>query len=145
MLHLCGKVKSEMLGYRPTAKQRSTLELLRYLTVMGPGLVKSVKAGEFLEAEWGAAQSAADQMDFDAVVKSLASQSAVYEQAVGEMSDGAFQAEIELFGHKAKRGVLLVTLVAGGHAAYRTQLFCYLKACGRDELNTSNLWGGVDS
>ena len=31
-----------------------------------------------------------------------------------------------------------------GHAAYRTQLFCYLKSCGRDELNTFNLWQGID-
>jgi hypothetical protein len=40
---------------------------------------------------------------------------------------------------------MLVNLVAGGHAAYRTQLFLYLKACGREELNTMNLWGGVDA
>jgi hypothetical protein len=25
------------------------------------------------------------------------------------------------------------------------QLFLYLKACGRDELNTMNLWVGVDA
>jgi hypothetical protein len=24
-------------------------------------------------------------------------------------------------------------------------LFCYLKACGRDELSTMNLWGGADA
>jgi hypothetical protein len=35
-------------------------------------------------------------------------------------------------------------MVVCGHAAYRTQLFCYLKACGREELNTMNLWAGVD-
>jgi len=33
-----------------------------------------------------------------------------------------------MFGHKSTRG-----------SAYRTQLFCYLKSCGRDELNTLNL------
>jgi hypothetical protein len=35
-------------------------------------------------------------------------------------------------------------MVLCGHAAYRTQLFCYLKACGREELTTMNLWAGVD-
>ena len=49
-----------------------------------------------------------------------------------------------MFGRKSSRGALLVNLVLGGHAAYRTQLFCYLKACGRDELNTMNLWAGAD-
>jgi hypothetical protein len=33
LLHLCGKVKPEMLDYRPTVKQRSLIELLRYMTV----------------------------------------------------------------------------------------------------------------
>jgi len=31
-----------------------------------------------------------------------------------------------------------------GYAAYPTQLFVYLKACGWQELNTMNLWAGVD-
>jgi hypothetical protein len=36
-------------------------------------------------------------------------------------------------------------MVLGGSAAYRTQLFLYLKACGREELNTMNLWAGTDA
>ena len=50
-----------------------------------------------------------------------------------------------MFGRKSTRGSLLVSLVLGGHAAYRTQLFLYLKACGREESSTLNLWVGVDS
>ena len=50
-----------------------------------------------------------------------------------------------MFGSKSSRGYLLVNLVLAGHAAYRTQLFCYLKACGRDELSTMNLWAGTDA
>ncbi len=50
-----------------------------------------------------------------------------------------------MFGAKMTRGACLVSLVLGGHAAYRTQLFGYLKACGRHELGTMNLWAGVDS
>jgi hypothetical protein len=34
-----------MLDYRPTPKQRSTIELLQYLTVMGLALVKAAKTG----------------------------------------------------------------------------------------------------
>jgi len=34
--------------------------------------------------------------------------------------------------------------VLNGRAAYRTPLFLYLKACGREELSTVNLWAGVD-
>ena len=37
-----------------------------------------------------------------------------------------------------------MNLVLCGFAAYRMQLFCYLKASGREELNTFNLWMGKD-
>ena len=59
-------------------------------------------------------------------------------------SDADFRGEIDMFGRKSSRGSHIVFLVLGGFAAYRTQLFLYLKACGRDELNTMNLWGGID-
>ena len=49
-----------------------------------------------------------------------------------------------MFGRRESRGFHIAGLVLGGHAAYRMQLFLYLKANGRDELNTFNLWGGVD-
>ncbi len=55
------------------------------------------------------------------------------------------RAEIEIFGNKTSRGAFIVNTVLCGCAAYRTQLFLYLKACGREELNTMNLWAGVDA
>ena len=64
---------------------------------------------------------------------------------LADWTDADFRAAIDMFGNKTTRGALIVNLVLGGHAAYRTQLFCYLKACGRDELNTMNLWSGVDA
>lgn len=49
LLHLTSKIDLATLDYRPTPKQRSTIELLRYLTTMGPGLVRYAK-GEQLDA-----------------------------------------------------------------------------------------------
>jgi hypothetical protein len=145
LVHLCGKVEPAMLDYRPTPKQRSTIELLRYLTVMGPVLVPSIQGGAFLGEQFGAGNAAAAAMDFNAVVKSLASQSGFYAESLGAFSEEQFRGEVELFGMKMSRAQLIANLILCGHAAYRTQLFCYLKACGRDELSTSNLWGGMDA
>lgn len=142
--HLCTKVTPEMHNYRPTPKQRSTMELLRYLTVMGPALAPACQTGKFDEALWGAKSAEAEAMDFDAVVKSLASQADFYAATLGAMSEADFGNTVELFGQKGSTGTLLVNMVVCGHAAYRTQLFLYLKGCGREELNTYNLWGGVD-
>ncbi|MBM3739364.1 MAG: hypothetical protein FJW39_26640 [Acidobacteria bacterium] len=144
LVPLCGKVRPEMLDYRPTPKRRSTIELLRYLAMMGPALVPAIRKGAFDPAAWGAAEAAGAAMDFDALVKSIESQSEGYASAIGEMADEDFRGEIEMFGSVAARGLMILNMVVCGHAAYRNQLFCYLKACGREELNTMNLWAGVD-
>ena len=63
---------------------------------------------------------------------------------LGAWTDADFRKELDVFGRKSSRGLLVITLVLNGHAAYRTQLFLYLKACGREELSTMDLWGGED-
>jgi hypothetical protein len=64
---------------------------------------------------------------------------------LGGRTEDDFRPEVNMFGNKTTRGSLLVNLVLRGHAAYRIQLFCYLKSCGREELGTMDLWAGVDA
>jgi hypothetical protein len=144
LVHLCTKIDRNQLDYRPTPKQRSMIELLRYLSIMGPGLIGAIKAGAFDGAAWGAASAAANAKDFDQVLATIEGQSAIYAETLGAFSVADFRGEIAMFGPPASRGSIIVNMVLGGCTAYRTQLFCYLKACGRDELNTMNLWAGVD-
>ena len=146
LLHLAGKIDPSKLDYRPTPKQRSTIELLRYMVVMGPMLIRAIKAGAFDGPAWQAATAEANAMNFDQVLSAIQKQSSLYADALGGFSDQDFRGEIDLFGSgKSSRGSVLINMVLAGHAAYRTQLFLYLKSCGRDELNTMNLWGGVDA
>jgi hypothetical protein len=109
-----------------------------------PLLVPSIKGGEFLSSEWAAAEAKGASMDYDALVMTLKSQAALYAELVSAMSDDDLRGEVDIFGMKLTRGTMLVNLLLCGHSAYRMQLFCYLKACGREELNTMNLWKGVD-
>jgi hypothetical protein len=144
LVHLASKIDRSNLDYRPTPKQRSIIELLRYLSIMGPNLVLGAKSKFDVEA-WQAATKAAEARDFDQTMAVIASQKDTYAKELGSMSDADFRSEMDNFdGSKITRGLFIVNLVLCGHAAYRTQLFCYLKACGRDELGTMNLWYGVD-
>jgi len=149
MVHLAGKVDPAYIDYRPTAKQRSTLELLRYIAILGPTQIPMIKAGRFdrpamMEA-WTPAETRARTMNFDQVVAAIEALSGQYADFLTPWTEADFRGEIDFFGRKASRGSLLVSLILNAHAAYRTQLFCYLKSCGRDELNTMNLWAGVDA
>jgi hypothetical protein len=145
LLHLASKIDRAKLDYRPTAGQRSTLELLKYLSEMGPGLVRAAKAGGFDPAVWTAAEKVAQARDFDQTLAAIAAHSDAYATLLSDMTDADFRTEIDMFGSKTTRGAFIVNLVLAGCAAYRTQLFLYLKACGRDELSTMNLWAGMDA
>jgi len=148
LAHLAGKVDQSMLDYRPTPTQRSMLELLQYMAIMGPAQIAVIKGGVFnresLGAVWRPAEAMAKKMTFDEAVAAIAAQGDEDARELGAWTDADFRALVDMFGTQTTRGRLLVDLVVSGHAAYRTQLFCYLKSCGRDELNTMNLWAGVD-
>jgi hypothetical protein len=145
LLHLVSKIDRSQLNYRPTPNQRSTLELLRYLSVMGPELIAYVRSGAFDRAAWQASLAAADRLNFDQVIETLGRQATRYADLISEFSEADFRGEVEMFFRKASRGSIIVNIVLCGCAAYRAQLFLYLKACGREELSTWNLWAGVDA
>lgn len=145
LLHLASKIDRGQLDYRPTPKQRSTLELVQYLTIMGPALLQAARAGAFDPAKWAGAQQAAAAKDFDQTLTALGQLTDDYAALLADVSDADLRAEIHLFGGASTRGAFIVNQVLCGCAAYRTQLFLYLKACGREELNTLNLWAGMDA
>jgi len=146
LVHLAGKVEPHMRDYRPTATQRSALELLQYLSIMGPELVKATKAGAFTREAWMAANTIAKGRDWDQTVAAIAAQSDQYAALLGDWTDSDFRGDMDAFGRgTTTKGSFLVNLALSGHAAYRTQLFCYLKSCGREDLSTMNLWGGMDA
>jgi hypothetical protein len=146
--HLASKVEPGMLSYRPTAKQRSLLELLQYLAILGPIHLRGIKAPAWSMDSWRNAwvegEATAKALSLEEARTSIARQAALAQELLSPMSDLEFREELVMFGHKASRGLWLVRLVLAHYAAYRMQLFLYLKACGRDDLNTMNLWAGMD-
>jgi len=148
LLHLASKVDPALLDYRPTPKQRSTFDLLKYLSMMGPMMTKYglAKDGTFDRDVWMAAAAEAEKRNLPQTIEAIAAHSDEYEQLLADVTDADFRSEMTGFdGSKMTRGSYLVNSVLGGYAAYRTQLFLYLKACGQEELGTSNLWRGIDA
>lgn len=145
LLHLADKIDPAKVDYRPTPKQRSTMELLQYLTMMGPSLATAAITGVFDEAAWNAAEEAAKTMSLAQAKAAIAGHTAAYAASLDKLSEADFAAEISLFGPPMSRGAWIVAWLLGGCVAYRTQLFLYLKSSGREELGTMNLWAGMDA
>jgi hypothetical protein len=145
LVHLASKVDQAILDYRLTPKQRSTLEWFQYMSMMGDAIVRDIKAGAFNREAWQKDLQSAHARDFDQTVAAIDALSQTYAKEIGAMSDAELRSEVTMFGTTESKGAALVNIVLLGHAAYRTQLFNYLKACGREELSTWNLWAGMDA
>jgi len=149
VLHLASKIEPRMLDYRPSAKQRSLLELMQYLVVMAPAQLVTIVAGDFtmegFRARWQPAEAAAKAMNLEQAKAAIAKQCDLFAELIGQCTDAALRAEVEMFGSRASRGLWIVRLPLCHYSAYRMQLFLYLKAAGRGELNTMNLWAGTDA
>lgn len=147
-LHLASKVDPAHLDYRPAPNQRSVIELLRYMAVMPPIHLRGALGDAFdikaWSQAWSTGEAAARNLTLGQIKEAIAEHPLLFAELLGPLSDADLRFEFEMFGSKTSRGRKIVTLVLCHYSAYRMQLFLYLKAAGRDELNTMNLWAGMD-
>lgn len=144
--HLVSKAAPAHLDYRPSASQRSTMELVRYISMMGPTIIRWSLADTSDFEIWTKAAASSKERSFEEAKEAIAAQHAEYADLLAELTDADFRAEVNDFdGNKTSRGAFLTNLVLGGCAAYRMQLFLYLKASSAPGINSANLWSGVDT
>ena len=148
LLHLTSKIDPSKLDYRPTPKQRSLREVVEYLSVFVPIVVRTIHAGvmelQAWRTAWQTGQAAAQSRTLDELRESIKGQTELFSELIAPFTQEELLHEMEMFGSRKRRGEWLVWLLLSHYAAYRMQLFLYLKSCGRQELSTMNLWGGVD-
>jgi hypothetical protein len=143
-IHLHGKIPDGGLDYRPSEEQRSTLELLRYLSFCGLGFVDALESGNWdgytamsNESEGMAAE------DFPAAMERQ--KEGLRERLGGITDDDLANREAQMpWGASFTLGRALLSLAYSSLAAYRMQLFLYAKAAGNPDLKTPNCWAGVD-
>ncbi len=138
-VNLFGKIPAGGLDYRPTPGQRSTIELLRYLSY-GPynGVAKTI-AGDWQKGRPTAEMTAGmPPSDFPA---RMAWQADAMEREVRSISATALATEDMTFpwGETVKKAEALMTPFRW-LTGYRMQLFLYLKAAGAHELKTGDCW-----
>lgn len=142
--HLHTKVTPAMLDYRPSEGQRSTLELLRYLSTTA-----QIGTRFLLDGNWDFFASLKPQMESmtaDEFPAALDRQVAAIRELLAPLGDGELMEREATYvnGKKMPLGQALVMGPLRWLTAYRMQLFLYLKASGAPTLGTSNLWGGRD-
>lgn len=138
-INLFHKMPAGGLDYRPTAGQRNTAELLRYLSY-GP----YNGAAKIIAGDWQAGKSTAEMtagMPASDFAARMAWQAGALERVLHSIPATALAAETMAlpWGETLTKGEALMYPLRW-LIGYRMQLFLYLKAAGAHQLNTTDCW-----
>lgn len=139
--HLATKIPAGQEGYRPSDAQRSTLELLQYLSATGATTMKVMLTENKNSYE--------DYVSFKegVTVENFAEKMDAQEKDMKEMfekiTDEDLTKEFDYYGNRTKAEHMIEGILKT-FAAYRMQLFLYVKACGA-YVSTMDVWAGVDT
>ena len=143
-LHLYGKLPEGSLDYRPTPNQRSTLELLRYVSVCGIAGARAMTEGNwdgYQELEARSKDMAAEEFPA-AMERQRQELDALF---AGLTDDDLVNRTVtEPTGAEVKLARALFDLPLRWLCGYRMQLFLYAKAAGNADIWTPNCWAGID-
>jgi len=144
MKHLTTKVLPGTEGYKPTEKQRTLVELMGFLTNSTSTLLTFIRTGDM--SVFNTADEARKLVTFENFSAKMDEEAERIKKSFSEINDEMFAEEVDIWnsGMKVPRSLHYLETVLKGMTAYRMQLFLYIKASGRADIGTSNLWMGQD-
>ncbi len=142
--HLYTKILPGTLNYKPTEKQRTTEELLKFLSFGLLGSVKFVMDPKTGEKAWAELEEKSKSMKAEDFQSAIDAQLEEVKKITTSLTEPQLNEVIELWGNSGPRSLFLVSFVLESAVAYRMQLFLYIKASGNTSINTWNLWSGED-
>jgi hypothetical protein len=144
-IHLHSKLTPAAADYRPSPDQRSTLELLRYLSICGiAGSTAMVQADWKLFAPFRERSAGLALAEFPAA---MGRQKEELTALFGTITPEAFATQPAPMPGGTVTLPLGVALLNGPLkwlTAYKMELFVFAKASGTPDIGTSNAWRGMD-
>ncbi|MEO8294397.1 MAG: hypothetical protein ABI613_02700 [Gemmatimonadota bacterium] len=143
-LHLFGKLTPEAWDYRPSPSQRSTTELLQYLSICGAAGIRCMSQNDWkLFGEYSDRAKAMSPGEFPKAMERQKDEIAAFFLSVSESTLESFDAPLPGGGTLP----LALAILNGPQKwlnAYKLQLFLYVKSACDHAVSTPNLWAGVD-
>jgi hypothetical protein len=139
---LAGFIEERDLDFRPADKMRSTLELMQYLSGIGATMLRWFIKNDLNPEEWAKIREQRKLVTLDNFKQKLdeqLEQIVMYMDLINE--EDLNTKEVEL---PSKEKMILGTAIINAPikwlAAYRLQLFTYLKMNGRSDISTREAW-----
>lgn len=135
-------IEEKDLDFRPAEKMRSTLELMQYLSGVGATMLRWFLKNDLTPEEWVKIREQRKTLTRENFKERLDQQMEeilMYMNSITE--DDLNKMEVELPSkEKMVLGTAIINAPIKWLAAYRYQLFTYLKMNGRPELSTKEAW-----
>jgi hypothetical protein len=142
MKHLATKIPHDTHHHRPTEKQRSILELVQYISILGIAMFDTVRLGDWqIFNTYGDRQK---EVTVDTFIAALERQEAEMKALFEMFDDAELNTEISLFGRTQRKGLYILDTLKM-MCAYKMQLFLYIKSSGNSAITMYDLWAGIDT
>ena len=141
--HLATLLPEGALEWRPTPKQRSTLELMRYMTVMAEMMAINATTGNWDHAPALSEQSESVTLDnFAAAMEHQIERIAEVLEPIDETASMTHEMTLP-WREPIAQSALLMRGVYASLVAYRMQLFLHAKQSGNGDISTMECWAGM--
>lgn len=139
--HLAEKVTPGQLSHKPTEPQRTLQELMAYLTQIFISGVEGVVTGD--GAAYKKYLRVGDAPTLENFLGLMDSEFAQVEKLINSLSEEDLKTEVTMWGRTQSKALHLMGMLSIA-AAYKMQLFLYMKQSGTENIGTMNLWAGMD-
>lgn len=143
-LHLFTKLTPDAYLYQPSPSQRTTLDLLRYLSICGIAGIHCMSERDW--KQFGTFSSRAKDLPADEFPAAMARQKTELATFFKSVSEATLETQDAPMpgGGTLPLGLAILNGPFKWLTAYKMQLFLYAKATGATEIGTGNAWAGVD-
>ncbi len=135
-------IEERDLDFRPSEKMRSTLELMQYLSGIGATMLRWFIKNDLTPEEWVKIREHRKTLTRENFKERLDQQMEdmlMYMNMISEEDMNKMEVELPS-KEKMILGIAIINAPIKWLAAYRMQLFMYLKMNGRAELSTKEAW-----
>jgi hypothetical protein len=142
--HLHSKLTPAAYDYKPTPGQRTTLEVLQYLSICGIAGIQSL-----VKSDWKAFSLYTDRAS-KMTAKEFPAAMDLQKKEIKEFFDSVTERDLETkdaklpLGGTELLGQAILDLPFKWLPAYKLQLFLYMKSTGTTDIGTANAWMGID-